>query len=201
ALPWYVVVGPPAAGKTTALTQSGLGFVAPPGSSMAKVRGTAGTRNCDWWFSERAILLDTAGRLATGDDDREEWLTFLDTVRKFRPKRPLEGLVVALSVESLLCSTDVELEETAHALRARIDEVMSRLEMVLPIYVLFTKSDLIAGFIEFFGDLTRAQRAQTWGASFALYANLEAPEPAIEAEIDTIHSCLHGGLPQPLPSQ
>ncbi len=201
ALPWYVVVGPPAAGKTTALTQSGLGFVAPPGSSMAKVRGTAGTRNCDWWFSERAILLDTAGRLATGDDDREEWLTFLDTVRKFRPKRPLEGLVVALSVESLLCSTDVELEETAHALRARIDEVMSRLEMVLPIYVLFTKSDLIAGFIEFFGDLTRAQRAQTWGASFALDANLEEPAPAIEAEFDTLASVLHARMLQRLSSE
>src|SRR5688500_8214879 len=35
ALPWYVIVGPPAAGKTTALTQSGLGFISPPGGGGA----------------------------------------------------------------------------------------------------------------------------------------------------------------------
>ena len=69
ALPWYAIVGPPAAGKTTALEKSGLAFTAPPGSGGPKVRGTAGTRNCDWWFSRDAILLDTAGRFATTEDD------------------------------------------------------------------------------------------------------------------------------------
>src|SRR5688500_3116102 len=149
ALPWYVIVGPPAAGKTTALTQSGLGFISPPGGGGAKVRGTAGTRNCDWWFSERAILLDTAGRLATAEDDRDEWLSFLDTVRKFRSERPLDGLIVALSAEELVSKTELELEETAKTLRARADELMGRLEMVLPIYVMFTKIDLVGGFVEF----------------------------------------------------
>src|SRR5690606_34480119 len=60
ALPWYVIVGPPAAGKTTALEKSGLAFASGKAGG-AKVRGTAGTRNCDWWFSRDAILLDTAG--------------------------------------------------------------------------------------------------------------------------------------------
>ena len=37
--------------------------------------------------------------------------------------------------------------------------------MILPVYVIFTKIDLIAGFIEFFGDLQKSERAQTWGAT------------------------------------
>jgi type VI secretion system protein ImpL len=194
ALPWYVIIGPPAAGKTTALTQSGLGFISPPGSGSGKVRGTAGTRNCDWWFSPHAILLDTAGRLATGEDDRDEWLGFLDTLRKFRPRRPLEGVVVALSVEDLLSVSEAELEEMAKTLRARADEVMSRLEMVLPLYVLLTKVDLVAGFVDFWGDLGKSARGQTWGATFGFEEELADPEQAVNEELDVLERVLHARM-------
>jgi type VI secretion system protein ImpL len=193
-LPWYVIVGPPAAGKTTALMQSGLGFITPPGGSSGKLRGTAGTRNCDWWFSEQAILLDTAGRLATGEDDRDEWLGFLDILRKFRPSRPLEGVIVAVSAEDLLSATESELEELAKTLRARSDEVMSRLEMVLPLYVMVTKVDLVAGFTEFWGDLGKSQRAQPWGASFRFDEELEEPARAIEHEFDVLQRVLYARM-------
>jgi type VI secretion system protein ImpL len=194
ALPWYVIIGPPAAGKTTALTQSNLGFISPPGSGSSKVRGTAGTRNCDWWFSPHAILLDTAGRLATGEDDRDEWLGFLDTLRRFRPRRPLEGVVVALSVEDLLSASETDLEETAKTLRARADEVMSRLEMVLPLYVMLTKVDLVGGFVDFWGDLPKNARGQTWGASFGFEEELEDPEHMVATEFDLLEKVLHARM-------
>jgi type VI secretion system protein ImpL len=195
ALPWYAIVGPPAAGKTTALERSGLSFTAPLGSTGSKIRGTAGTRNCDWWFSRDAILLDTAGRFATAEDDQEEWFTFLDTVRKCRPERPLDGLVVAVSVESLLGAGDDELNDLAKKIRSRVDEVMTRLEMVLPLYVLFTKADLVPGFIEFCGDLSKAQRAQAWGATFGVEdARLAEPARAVEAEFDVLTDVIHARM-------
>jgi len=195
ALPWYVIVGPPAAGKTTALGQSGLGFIAPAGSTDHKFRGTAGTRNCDWWFSQHAILLDTAGRLATEQDDRDEWFTFLDTLRRFRPGRPLDGVVVAVSVEDLLTQSEEQLLEVVGQLRARADELMARLEMVLPIYVLFTKVDLLPGFVEFFSDLTKQQRAQAWGASFSLDdPRMHEPHVAAEAEFRVLVDALHSRM-------
>ncbi len=195
ALPWYVIVGPPAAGKTTALAQSGLGFITPTGASNYKVRGTAGTRNCDWWFSQHAILLDTAGRLATEEDDRDEWMTFLDTLRRFRPSRPLDGLVVAVSVEDLVTQNEDQRRDLVAMLRARADELMSRLEMVLPIYVMFTKIDLLPGFVEFFGDLTKQQRAQAWGASFSLDdPRIRDPQQAVEIEFEVLERLLHGRM-------
>ncbi|MEP7048904.1 MAG: type VI secretion system membrane subunit TssM [Pseudomonadota bacterium] len=194
ALPWYAIIGPPAAGKTTALEKSGLSFTVPPGHSGAKLRGTAGTRNCDWWFSRDAILLDTAGRFATADEDQEEWFVFLDTVRKFRPDRPLDGLVVGVSIESLQAA-DGGLSDLAAKIRARIDEVMTRLEMVLPMYVLFTKLDLVSGFVEFWGDLKTAERAQTWGATFELDdARLADPGQAVQAEFDVLSSVIHARM-------
>ena len=58
ALPWYVIMGPPAAGKTTAITASGLDF--PLGTN--RIRGIGGTRNCDWFFSTSAICASRKDR-------------------------------------------------------------------------------------------------------------------------------------------
>jgi type VI secretion system protein ImpL len=71
------------AGKTTALRSSGLPF---PHAKGGRVRGVGGTRNCDWWLTNDAVILDTAGRWATQDDDREEWLAFLDLLHQTRPQ-------------------------------------------------------------------------------------------------------------------
>jgi type VI secretion system protein ImpL len=194
ALPWYVIVGPPAAGKTTALEQSGLAFSSPVANSP-KIKGTAGTRNCDWWFSQEAILLDTAGRFATDDDDREEWVAFLETIKRFRSERPLDGVVVAVSTTDLAGAADADIEDLAAKLRSRIDEITERLEMVIPIYVMFTKADLVAGFIEFFGDLGKQQRGQAWGATFLMDdERLNEPTRAVEAEFETLIKALHARM-------
>lgn len=191
ALPWYVMIGPPAAGKTTALERSGLAFTS-AGGRRRKVQGVAGTRNCDWWFSEEAILLDTAGRFATEDDDQAEWLAFLQLLKRHRPKRPLDGVIVAISASDLLGSNAEQLDETAKKLRARLDELVKGLELVLPVYVVVTKADLIAGFVEFWGDLSAAGRAQPWGATFDPQSDaLTDPAAAVKAEFDVLTAALH----------
>ncbi|MEA2698948.1 MAG: type secretion system protein ImpL, partial [Myxococcales bacterium] len=163
-LPWYVMIGPSASGKTTAIRSSGLKL---PYGKGGKVRGVGGTRNCDWWMTNEAILLDTAGRWSTDDDDREEWLAFLDLLRKTRPKKPINGILLAVSATDLQKSAD-EIQELAGRLRERIDEVITRLEVVVPVYLMVTKCDLISGFVEAFGDLKDRERGQIWGFSLPL---------------------------------
>jgi type VI secretion system protein ImpL len=169
ALPWYLIIGPPGAGKTTALRSSGLPF---PHAKGGRVRGVGGTRNCDWWLSNDAIILDTAGRWTTQEDDREEWLAFLDLLRQTRPGKPVNGILVAVSVTDLQGEAD-EIAALAKSLRERIDEVMGRLDMLLPVYLLVTKCDLVAGFVEMFGDLRDKERGQVWGFTLPLAATVD----------------------------
>src|SRR2546423_13912647 len=62
-LPWYMFIGAPGSGKTTALLNAGLRFpLGDPRSGEQALQGVGGTRNCDWWFTEQAVLVDTAGR-------------------------------------------------------------------------------------------------------------------------------------------
>ncbi len=166
-LPWYAIIGPPGAGKTTALLNAGLRFPLAETMGQAAVHGVGGTRLCDWWFTDRAVLIDTAGRYTTQDSnaavDRAGWETFLDLLKQTRPRQPLNGLLVAYPLDELLRAPA---QAVASTIRTRIGELQARLGVRIPVYVLFTKADLIAGFTEFFDDLDREKRAQVWGVTF-----------------------------------
>ena len=166
-IPWYVIIGPPAGGKTTALRQSGLEFPIDPGDDL---RGVGGTRNCDWFFAEQAVLIDTAGRYALQESqpkaDAAEWLAFLDLLRKHRGRRALNGVLVAIPVD-VLAEGEAAVRAHGREIRKRLAEVYERLGMRLPVYLVLTKADLIAGFEPSFADLGTAEREQVWGATFA----------------------------------
>jgi type VI secretion system protein ImpL len=169
-LPWYLLIGPPGSGKTTALINSGLKFPLSRGAAPAAVAGVGGTRYCDWWFTEDAVLIDTAGRYTTQDSDatadKQSWLAFLDLLKKSRPRQPINGVMVAISLEDIMTLSSAELSAHADAIRARLLELHERLKVDFPVYALFTKGDLVAGFVEFFGFLGDNARKQVWGATF-----------------------------------
>ncbi|MGR8931746.1 MAG: type VI secretion system membrane subunit TssM [Gammaproteobacteria bacterium] len=170
-LPWYAIIGAPGSGKTTALINSGLQFPLAERLGKHAVKGVSGTRDCDWWFTDEAILLDTAGRYTTQDShqqiDASAWLSFLQLLKKYRPRRPLNGVFIAISIADLLTQTEEEQRRHAGAIRQRIMELNGQLGVQLPVYVLFTKTDLVAGFNDFFSSLTEDERNQVWGETFA----------------------------------
>ena len=169
-LPWYVFIGAPGSGKTTALVNAGLNFPLRGTGGAPALAGVGGTRNCDWWFTEDAVLLDTAGRYTTQESDLEAdaaaWQGFLDLIKRFRPRRPLNGALVTLSVSDLMLWNEDERKRYAWHVRARVAELYERLGVRFPVYLLVTKADLLAGFMEFFGELDADARKRVWGVSF-----------------------------------
>jgi type VI secretion system protein ImpL len=173
AMPWYMFIGPPGTGKTTALLNCGLKFPLADASVGAQpLKGVGGTRNCDWWFTDDAVLIDTAGRYVTQDSqpavDSRAWIGFLRLLKKHRKRRPLNGVLVAISLSDLSALSEDERLEHARAIRRRVRELQDELGVRMPIYVLFTKADLIAGFVEFFSSMSREEREQVWGVTFPL---------------------------------
>lgn len=145
ALPWYMVVGRSGSGKTTALTRSRLN------SPIQKIRQDVPvpkTESCDWFFFDKAVLVDLAGRFVECDpatpDDRE-WNTVLDQLAKYRHREGLNGLVIAIDVQRLQAPQHDALIEEGRILRDRIQQLIQLFDKRFPVYVLVTKCDLVYG--------------------------------------------------------
>lgn len=171
-LPWYLIVGAPGAGKTTALLNSGLDFALPDSINKGALRGVGGTRHCDWWFTQQAVLLDTAGRYTLQESQRtrdaSEWQTFITLLKRYRPRQPINGVIVTLSVADLLSDSPEVRHAHAIALRDRMTELHQQTGIHFPVYIMVTKSDLLKGFMSYFAQCDKSQREQVFGFTFPL---------------------------------
>jgi len=162
-LPWFMIFGETASGKSTSVSHARLTTIL---TDAGPAKGIAGTRNCDWWFFEEAVVLDTTGRYAIPLDqeaDREEWERFLSLLSRYRRREPLSGLVVTLPVDRLLGGDPDKLAEYGRSIRLRVDQLMRTLGAKFPVYVLLTKLDLVLGMTALCDLLPKEERGQAMG--------------------------------------
>lgn len=196
-MPWYLVLGAPGSGKSTAIASAGLGNAdrvvgdafdgrqgdgaGPDGDgpqldsasepvfrpARLTLSNLGGTRNCDWWFGDKAVLIDTAGRYTTQDSrravDGRVWAGLLTLLKEHRPRQPVNGVLVTVSLSDLLEWSEDERRAHAITIRQRLGELRQQLGLQVPVYLLCTKVDLIEGFATYFDPLDRDERAQVWG--------------------------------------
>ena len=124
-LPWYVMIGPPGSGKTTALVNSGLSFPLADKFGRKAVGGVGGTRNCDWWFTDEAVLIDTAGRYTTQDSDagrrtRPPGWASSGCSSSNRRRQPLNGVLVAIGISELTSTSEEARLDARRPIRQRV---------------------------------------------------------------------------------
>ena len=188
-LPWYVIIGPPGSGKTTALVNSEIKFPL-SGQQDGGLKGFGGTRYCDWWFAEEAVLIDTAGRYTSQDSDRTadsaSWQSFLSLLKRNRPKQPINGVILAFSIADLMRQEPEVIAAHAETVRARLAEIHEALKIDFPVYVMFTKADLISGFREYFGSFSASRRKKVWGTTFQTESRREQTYTRVPEEFDAL---------------
>lgn len=152
-LPWYLLVGEPGSGKTEAIRHSSIPF--PPGL-QDQLQGSGGTVNMNWWFTNDAVILDTAGRYMFNEVQAGasgEWTEFLRLLLRNRPQCPINGLLLVIPANSLILDTADQIESKGGQIAQQLDRIQRTLEVRFPVYIVVTKCDLVNGFREFFDGL------------------------------------------------
>jgi len=188
-LPWYLVAGAPRSGKSSLVISSNLNFQNLPSQRAAEQKFVRPTSNVDWRVTSEAVFIDSAGRYQTEGLDAGEWSSLLETVKKYRSNRPLDGVILVVDSDRILKADEREIEELAKVQRSRLDEVMQRLKVRLPVYLVFTHADAIEGFRDSFSASKAEDKSLVWGSTIPIEKGDNA-----QTLFDNEYAILHDSL-------
>lgn len=161
-LPWFLLAGQAGSGKTEAIRRSHAKEDFPPGLNDL-MQGVGGTLNMNWWFTNKGIILDTAGRVfeeKVKAGKTNEWQEFLKILKKARKNMPINGFILTISADSLIRDDFSVIEEKASHIAEQITLVQNVLGVRFPVFIMVTKSDFISGFREFVENITEPNLQQ-----------------------------------------
>lgn len=168
-LPWYLVIGNNNEGKTTLLETSGLDFPLNINYKDKDIIEDSNTEHFQWYFAEHAVFIDVPGNyieLKQNPEDSIVWKEFLKIFLKRRWRRPINGVILTVSAETILNKNQKEFEQYSKDLRDRFDELSESFMSSIPIYLIITKSDKIEGFNEYFSSIDQDERNEILGLTF-----------------------------------
>ncbi len=192
------------AGKTSLIQRSGQTY------SLTNVTRQSRTeRNpfgFEWWVGDNGVLIDPDGELlsqnsgpASGEMQHRLWMHFVNWLEKNRPQRPLNGVILTVDLAQLSLSSDQQRRSQAIVVRTRLRELMEQLGARLPVYITFTKLDLLYGFAPFAKTFSQEELRQPFGCTFSL--NQQDPddwlsefESGYEELVETLNQRLPGVL-------
>jgi type VI secretion system protein ImpL len=186
-LPFYLMVGPESSGKNTLLNKLDIPLPAthPHGSGEQ-------ISPCDFWFFDLAVIMNLRGDLfiehEKATSHTQEWGAFLRLLRNVRPNQPLNGVVLCVSAEELLTLDPQILATRASYIHEKFREARETLGVKLPIFVVITKTDVVAGFSSFCHEIPSENKGDIFGWSTPYALDLPYHENWIDEIFDTISS-------------
>lgn len=180
-LPWYLIIGPTHAGKTTLLANSGVNFILQRQFQQNSAFETS--ENCDWWITRDASIIDVPGKYVSVQHTTDQapiapcpeaWLFFLRLIKTYRGKQGIKGITIALPFPELMLQNEPKkyqamLQEIFH----QIEELQKLFSSDIHYQIVITKCDLLKGFAEFFTDAGEDEITQPWGATIPDTTNKE----------------------------
>ncbi len=193
-LPWYLLVGKRQEGKTEILENSGLDFPLNINYDKRMVHDGESTKSFQWYFAEHAIFVDMPGNYIEQKEsptDEHLWHSFLKLFRFRKWTRPINGVILTLSYDTLMGMQEGELEAYGKSLRDRFEELSKALGANIPIYLLVTKCDKIDGFNEYFANISNEEHREILGITFENEidsVDKEVLEPEFEKLLNRLNS-------------
>ncbi|UXN08135.1 type VI secretion system membrane subunit TssM [Bartonella sp. HY761] len=202
AMPWYLVIGPSTSGKTSLIQDSELNFPLTHELKQAHINKTISDELPQYWVTRESVLFDIPGswldmrtpisfdgldnddidpnipvvRTTVKDSRKRLWQAFMSLLNEARPRRPINGVVLTFDVVDLIRMDSETRNLMAQNIHARLVEIAEKLGTRFTVHIVMTKLDRLAGFRDYFAQLSKAERQEPFGFSFAIFDELQADE-------------------------
>jgi hypothetical protein len=169
-VPWYLMIGEAGSGKTTILGSTGLELLSewPDEAKLGVKEGV------NWFFFDQAVVLDVAGDFVLRADAEppnvKGWNYLAKLLRRHRPERPLDGIILTIPCADLTAAANpsseskLKIELKSAQVYQKLVAAHQTLGVNLPVYVLVTKCDGVAGFASLCHEIP-ARRDEIFGWS------------------------------------
>ena len=180
AVPWYLVVGEPGSGRSTAIRGMNLGWPSSDGPLALGVPQAL----CTYWLAAEAAFIEPE-QAVLGPGKNPNFLGMLcDELKAQRAREPLDGILLLVNIAAIADLDERGVESYANALRAYLVEIAKRLGTDVPVYTILTRYDTLWGFGEVFQWTPERKGEEAWG--FVLPGDTQSQQAVgrIQAELD-----------------
>lgn len=194
--PWYLILGPAHAGKSSLVAASGQQILLSKHYGLPMTNDIGPTKDCNIWLTDQAVYIDTAGGWLQQDGmdatALSAWEKLLKLIRRNRRHPALDGLVLCLDAHWLAQASAIERKVLTDAMRARVLEIAARFRSDLPVYLLLNRLDTLPGAAALLSSIPQKTLAQGIGMTLAF----DDHDAALLKDIDQRYQELEARLQQ-----
>jgi type VI secretion system protein ImpL len=184
ALPWYLVLGNPGSGRTTALHAMSLTWEGNDGPFQTG----APQPLCTYWMPKEAVFLEPEGAVLGPGRNPGLLKELCDELCLVRPREPIDGLILLLNIADFIDLDERGLADWANGLRRYLVEAALSVGTDIPTYVILTRYDCIWGFAEVFQWTPERKKEDPWGFNLPLETPSQATLPPLKEQLDGLNA-------------
>ena len=179
AVPWYLVLGDPGSGRSTALHAMNLTWTQGDGPLQINIP----QQQCTYWLPREAVFIEPEATVLGPNRSPDLLKSLGEELRKARPREHLDGILLVINVAMFIDLDEAALEAYANNLRRSLAEVAEALYTDVPVYIVVTRYDTLWGFAEVFQWGVDRKNEEPWGFTLPLDTEPAKAQPKIQEEL------------------
>jgi type VI protein secretion system component VasK len=179
AIPWYLVVGDPGSGRSTALHAMNLTWSRGDGPLATSLP----QQLCSYWMPDEALFIEPEAAVFGPRRNPAYLKELCAELRATRPREQIDGILLLINIAAFIDLDESGVEAYGNHLRRYLVEVGQGLEVDVPLYVILTRYDTLWGFAEVFQWGPERRREDPWGFTLPSDTPVQKALPRILEEL------------------